>query len=70
MTGIASEVKVEKGASLTVTGVVSTIRNDGGTVEINGTVDTLFQSADTTVIAGRSTVFKATAVRSRDGAAP
>jgi hypothetical protein len=50
--GIASEVKVEKGARLTVTGIVSTIRNDGGTVEIEGTVDTLFQSAGATVIAG------------------
>jgi hypothetical protein len=52
VTGIASEVKVEKGASLTVKGFVNAIRNDGGTVEIEGTVDTLFQSAGTTVIAG------------------
>jgi hypothetical protein len=50
VTGIASEVKVEEGASLTVTGVVTTIRNDA--VEIKGTVDTLFQWAGTTVIAG------------------
>jgi hypothetical protein len=52
VTGIASEAKVEKGARLTVQGIVSAVRNDGGTVEINGTVDTLFQSAGATVIAG------------------
>lgn len=55
LTGIANgDVLVNRGGRLSVTGMVSaTVRNNGGFVEIEGTIDRLISNGGNTVVSGQ-----------------